>query len=283
LIARQALETIGFELGEESVIDVKDFEAEVLARSHETPVLVDFWAPWCGPCRQLGPVLEKIASEEGAGFELAKVNTDEDQMTAMRYGIRSIPAVKLFVDGQVVDEFIGALPEPQVRAWLRKAVPSETRRLVEAARAAIDTGDTETAGSLLEQALSIEPASPDASILMARLLLFRDPARALELSRVHGVPYDESQAVQRVAAILKDGVPEGLPESPAREPYAEGVAALAAGDLDLALTRLVDSVARNRRYQDEAARKTCLAVFALLGDRNELTQKHRRRLEMALF
>ena len=106
-----------------AVSDVDNFDQQVLERSRELPVLVDFWAAWCGPCRVLGPVLEAMASQTDGRWELAKVDTETHQDVAARYGIRSIPAVKLFVDGEVVDEFVGALPEPQIRAWLERLLP----------------------------------------------------------------------------------------------------------------------------------------------------------------
>ena len=267
----------------DGITDVSNFEEQVVEASKEKPVLVDFWAPWCGPCRQLGPVLEKIAAEPDAPFTLAKLNTDQDQATATRYGIRSIPAVKLFVDGRVVDEFIGALPETQVRAWLQRAIPDESRRLVQSAREAIDAGDTEAAESMLEQALIVAPASAEAAMMLARLIVFKDPARAELLSHTPGAGFDEAQAVRRVASALKDGPPADLPDDPAREGYVAAFQALASGDQETALSQLVASVRRNRRYHDEAARKTAVALFLVLGEKHPLTQKHRRALEMALF
>ena len=265
------------------MIDVTNFEQEVLAASHEKPVLVDFWAPWCGPCRQLGPILERLSEEEGAGFTLARLNTDENQTVAMQYGIQSIPAVKLFVDGQVVDEFIGALPERQVRDWLARAIPSETNRLVEDASAAFAEGDRDAAEALSEEALALEPSNATAALLLARLLVFKDPARANALSHTPGAEFADAEAVENVVRLLRDGAETDLPDSPGREAYAGAIGKLQQGDLDTALAGLVDSVRKDRHFHDDVARRTLLRLFNVLGDRHELTQKHRRALEMALF
>jgi putative thioredoxin len=267
-------------------VDVTDFEQQVLQASREGPVLVDFWAEWCGPCRQLGPILEKIADEDGAGFTLAKVNTDQNPEVSQRYGIRSIPAVKLFADGEVVDEFIGALPETQVRTWLAKAVPNETRQRVVEAQEALDIGRREGAITILEEILRGDAANAAAQALLARCIAFDDPERAKELAaqaaRTDAAYVPVSVALQTLVELGEVDA-TALPDDPSRSALAGAVASLTAGDVDAALGGFVQAVRVNRRYEDELARRACLAVFALLGDKNELTKKHRRALEMALF
>ena len=269
------------------MIEVTNFEEQVLAASHDKPVLVDFWAPWCGPCRQLGPILEKLDEEDGR-FTLAKLNTDEDQTTAMRYNVRSIPAVKLFVNGEVTDEFLGALPEPRVRQWLKDALPSESKRLLEDASALIDGGDSKTAAAMLEQALEVEPDNADALSMLANLVVFSEPERALDLakqaSRLDASKYSASQGIETIVDLLARLDSAGtLPDDPAKAPYIEALSKLGAGDLDGTLAGLIDSVRRNKRYNDDAARLAAVALFNVLGTRHPLTQKHRRALEMALF
>jgi putative thioredoxin len=267
-------------------VEVTNFQEQVLEASKEKPILVDFWAPWCGPCRQLGPILEKMAEEPDAGFVLAKVNTDEDQATAVRYNIRSIPAVKLFQDGEVKDEFLGALPESQVRRWLQNALPNEAKQRVQEAQALIDAGDENAAQALLEQVLNESPANAEASAKLARLVVFRQPERAIELARVAArqdatfVP--ESQAIHEVASLQDENL-ESLPEDPARQAYVEALSALGEADVDRALERFVHSVRLNKHFHNDAARRAAVALFTLLGPQNELTKKHRRALESALF
>ena len=156
-----------------------------------------------------------------------------------------------------MDEFIGALPEQQVRAWLQKAIPSETRRLLQEAGEALAAGDSEQAEALLEEAVTLEPANAEAALLLAKLVGVPATRRGLRRCRERPrAAFDQAQAVQRVAGLLLAEAAVELPDDPAREAYVAGVEALAGGDADAALTRLVDSVRRNRGYNDDAARKT---------------------------
>ena len=270
------------------VVEVSDFEQEVLEASRERPVLVDFWAPWCGPCRQLGPVLERLAEEDDAGFVLAKVNTDESQAVSMRYNIRSIPAVKLFVDGEVKDEFIGALPEAQVRRWLKQALPNPLADQVRVARSLAEEGETEKALSILDAVLAADPTSADAALAKASLLLYREPGTASELAamaaREDPSLYSLAQAIQDTAELIESREElAALPDEPAKQPLVEAIETLAHGEVEKALELLVQSVRLNKRYHNDAARRAALALFAVLGDKHPVTQKQRRALEMALF
>ncbi|MEM1125201.1 MAG: tetratricopeptide repeat protein [Bacteroidota bacterium] len=265
--------------------DVTDFDRDVLIPSHAAPVLVDFWAPWCGPCRVLGPVLERLA-DEADGWTLAKVNTDQHPQVSAQYGIRGIPAVKLFVDGAVVDEFTGALPEAAIRQWLEKALPSENTQRLAAAEAAFEAGEAEAARPLLEQILADEPTHPQASIRLAQLLAFEDPDRALTL--VERAPFAGPHYVQiaeaiRTLAHLGQTTPSDLPEGPGREAFTQALVALADGDFDAAVPRFIEVITVDRYYADDAARKACVALFTLLGPQHEVTRTYRRRFDMALY
>ncbi|GIV61393.1 MAG: thioredoxin [Rhodothermaceae bacterium] len=269
-------------------VSVLNFEEDVLRASHEKPVLVDFWAPWCGPCRVLGPVLERLAAEQADRWTLVKVNTDEYPELSMRYGIRGIPAVKLFVDGQVVDEFVGALPEMAIRQWLDKALPSENKRHLEEAEVAMEEGDTERAEALLRQVLAAEPTNPKARALLARLVVFEDPEEAARLAEGAATAEPRyvylAEAVKTVADVLRrQQAPESLPEGPARETFRAALDALARRDFDEALARFIDVIRTDRYYEDDAARKACVALFNLLGEDHEITRRHRRTFDMSLY
>lgn len=267
--------------------DVQDFQQDVIEASRERPVLVDFWAPWCGPCKQLGPVLEKL-DHEAESWSLVKVNTDENPDAARRYGIRGIPAVKLFHDGNVIGEFTGALPEHAVRNWLDEHLPSESKSQIEAAKEALQQGDTEEAEQLLWPVLDDNPDDPEAKVLLAQALAFRDPTRAKALAEDADIADPElrqvREAVQTIARLIALGERlDDLPEAPVRDTYRAGIEALSDADYDAALDRFIDVVQQDRDYDDDGARKACVALFALLGNEHPATQAHRRTFDMALY
>jgi putative thioredoxin len=271
-----------------TTFEVSSFQEDVIENSQKKPVVVDFWAPWCGPCRALGPVLEKLAQENEDTWTLVKVNTDEHPAVSQRYGIRGIPAVKLFVDGDVVDEFTGALPEYAVKQWLEKALPSENRLRVEQAEAALEADNFDLAASLLEAVLDEEPTNAKARILLAQILVFRDPARAESLAEgasFAGPSYVQiEEAVHTIARLMRlHENPDDLPDEDGKAPYLAALHALAARDFDTALTTFIEVIQTNRYYNEDGARKACIALFTLLGPQHPTTRMHRRTFDMSLY
>ncbi len=271
-------------------IDTDAFGPAVLQRSHEVPVVVDFWAEWCAPCRTLGPTLEKLAAEYGGQFELVKVDVDANQALARQFGVQGIPLVLAFRNGQPVDRFTGALPEPAVRQWLDGILPTEADRLVDAARDAIFDGDEAEADRLLREVLAGDPGHPEAGTTLASLLIARgDTEEALiVLGRLSPTPEVERlQATARVAASQDSDLPAleaRLAEDPddedARLDLAQALAARQ--EHEPALDHLLKVVAAGGDRKDDA-RQAMLDVFGLLGNEHPLTAAYRRQLANVLF
>ena len=259
--------------------EVQDFEQDVVLASEQQPVLVDFWAPWCGPCRVLGPIVEKLAQEPDTPWTLVKVDTDKHPDLSQRFGIRGIPNLKLFHRGAVVAELPGALPEHELREWLRQHLPSEEKEALWQALALLEQGKDTEALPLLQQAHAA--GIPEASVWLAQALVFDQPQQALDLLEHAGLS-DRENALRTLAQTLLD-VPLQGPASPAREPYAAGVEALRNRDFSAALDWLIQSVSLDKKYREELARKVVVAIFQFLGPTHPLTVEHRRAFSMALY
>ncbi len=278
-------------------VNQENFEALVVAASHQQPVVIDFWAPWCGPCKVLKPMLEKLAEEYGGKFVLAKVNSDENQELSAHFAVRGIPAVKAMVKGKVVDEFTGALPEGEVRAWLDKLIPSPAEELRLAAQQQRLAGNTEGAMKLLAEASSLAPNNEWIRVDGAEILLAQGEiaaARAL-LESLRDVDIQKDGRVLQLIAQAK------LAElATGGEDEATLLAAIAKNENDLdarlklshvlvashryaeGMDQLLEIVRRDRTFQDDIARKTLLDVFSLLSGQGELVATYRRKLASSL-
>lgn len=273
------------------------FESEVVEKSHATPVLVDFWAPWCGPCRSLSPVLEKLAEEYAGAFLLAKINTDENQDLALAFQIRSIPQVVLFQEGKAVDQFAGAVPEAEIRRFLKPYCPTEVDKLFSQARVKLEAGQAEQAQDLLEQVIDREPQYWPARLALAKLLIGEQlPEQAR--SHLQAIPFlaDERESADRLEQVIgfqadcqEAGGQASLRKILESTPHdlaarvALASCLVAAGQYREALEEFLAVVARDKHYREDSARKGMLAVFSLIGERSDLAEEFRGRLARTLY
>lgn len=270
-----------------------NFDDVVLQGSGRRPVLVDFWAPWCGPRRTLGPILDRIATEYAGRLTLAKLNTEDEPELAGSFGVRSIPNCKLFIDGNVVDEFTGALPEGAIRDFLAGALPSPAAPLVATAKALMATGNADAALIKLDEAQAID--AQDEDLLLTRveaLLAAGRPADAnaliggIEASRRNMRDERRLAAIKARTAFAGDAgtdlatlarqaaaVP---PDCAAKLAYARALAA--SGDYEPALEQLLAIVRTDRKFGDDVGRKMMLTVFAALPGDSDIVRRYRREL-----
>ena len=267
--------------------DTDDFDKEVIERSHRIPVLVDFWAAWCGPCKVLGPVLERMAQQSQDQWVLAKLDTEKHPTIAAQFGIRSIPNVKLFVDGQVSEEFVGALPEPQVAEWLRRVLPNKYRAQLDGARQLLLENRASQAQGILQPIVAVEPDNDQAIALLAQSFLGSDAQQAIrtvEPIKLGSTQFEAAEAVRTFAKMVGHmGSPQSLPEDSVRDIYLKAIGDTSSNDFEAALEGFVEVIRKNRYYDDDGARKACIAIFELLGEDHEFTKRFRPAFSSALF
>ncbi len=269
--------------------EMKDFRVDVVEASRTTPIIIDFWAEWCGPCRTLGPVLEKLAAEAKGKWKLVKIDTEAHPQIAAQFQIKSIPAVKMVHNGAIVAEFVGALPEPQIRKWLEQYLPPD-KSLMDAEQHLNDLlalGDRNAAREVLAEQFAADPHSKD---LAARLAMLCIPDRIEDARALLTVIKDEPKYdIERESVVFYEYV-RNLPESvtfvgndKAVDHYIAGCKAMRDGDFEMALSSFIDSMMRDRSIDDDGARRGCVAIFSVLGELHPTTKAWRRRFSMALY
>jgi putative thioredoxin len=276
-----------------------DFETEVLERSRQVPVVVDFWAEWCGPCRMLGPILEKLAGEKAGQFVLAKVNVDEAQQLAGYFGIEGIPAVRVFREGRLADGFEGLYPEPEVRAFLDRQLPSASDRLAQKA-AELEASNPAEAESIYRKALTANVDDPQAHVGLARLLIAaHKDDEAKELLAPLGAVDDvgkEAERLRRILELRSNQQAQGSSTSEAelrRKMHAGPENARLRFELGSllaqqerypeALEMLLSAAERDRELGRTEVRELMVKLFEILGVRSELSDSYRDRLRSLLY
>jgi putative thioredoxin len=267
--------------------EIQNFTTDVIERSYTIPVLVDFWAEWCAPCRILGPVLEHLAEKYKEQWVLAKLNTEIHPDIARQYGVQGIPNVKLFVDGEVSDEFVGALPEEMVEQWLRKALPSKYRGQIKEALQLLSQRNIRKAQKVLQKVIKAEPENQQATTLLASTYVYSDHQKALELVkniREDSDYGDIAEAIRTFGTLfqLRDQ-PETLPEIPVKDQYLEAIDELRAERFGEALEKFIEVIRTNRQYHEDGARKACIAIFRFLGEDHEISRTYRPNFSSALY
>lgn len=277
-------------------VTAANFAAEVVQASRTTPILVDFWAPWCGPCKSLMPVLTKLADEFQGAFKLAKVNIDQQQQLAQQFGVRSVPTVKVVKDGQIVDEFTGAIPEAQIRELLAKYIQRKSDILMQQAYDNYQAGDKAARQTMIEIANS-EPGNLKLRLLLADVLIEEkqyDDAKDILLA-LPAAAQQQPEVARLLSRLELINAAKTLPgmaslliriaTNPNDHQARQQLSTLyiAQADYEAAMEQLLEIMRRDRKFDEDAGRKGLLKVFELLGGAGELVTRYRQQMSRLLY
>ena len=277
-------------------VSEQNFQSEVIEKSNSVPVVVDFWAPWCGPCQTLKPILEKLAEEYQGKFILAKVNSDENQNLAVQFGVRGIPSVKAVYNGKIINEFSGALPESSVREFLDKVIPNESEIKRQEAMTSYETGDINAALALLDEAIRLDDSNHIAKINKATLLLETQDTQSAK-DMIQQLPANVQQEESVKELLTKIDWSERSSDLPDKQTLQKQIAeddSNLQARLDLAnhyineqsyeaaFELLFDVIKKDRNFGDDIARKTVLSVFTLIGPQDPRVRAARKTLASLL-
>lgn len=262
---------------------VNNFDTEVLERSHEVPVLVDFWSPSCRPCLFLAPVLEKLEGQDEGKWEMVKVNTMHHGQLAANYGVSSIPHVQLFYKGKKVSEFVGALPEGTLVKWLDQFIPTETKEKLQAIRERMTSGERSEAVNDLRAFVAEHPEEHMGKLILAHEIVLSDPAAAKEMVsdiKPGDLLYESADNVRILAELMSF---EQQDETPAGIEIAAAGAAIRKEDFETAISSMVKAVEIDKDFSSELPRRGSIALFRMFGPNHPLTLRYQRKFEMALY
>lgn len=264
-----------------------NFEYEVINYSHNIPVVVDFWAEWCVPCKMMDPILHKITKDHEGDFRLAKVNVDENQNLAIRYNVRGIPAVKAFREGSIVAEISGVQTEPQIRAFLRDIIPSPAALNLDKGNSLLESGKWMEADKTFRQVLNDQPGNSNALLGLSKCLLAtgraaeaRNILNAFPVSR----EFSSAEKLKPLAVILSHYQKSQIEPATALEStYLHALRLVTRGNLPAAMDGMLDVLRGDKNFHNGDAKQVILGLFELLGPQNPLTRQYQSELALVLF
>jgi len=264
-----------------------NFEYEVINFSHKTPVVVDFWAEWCVPCKMLGPILQRLAEKREGDFRLAKVNVDENQNLAMRFNIRGIPMVKAFRNGNMVSEFSGIQPETKIRKFLSDLIPTPLDLSLDKANSLLDREIWEESCTTFREVLDKRPGHPNALLGLSKALLAQgrgQEARVILISFPVSMEYSSAEKLLPLATALIDyKKSENDPDNPIEATYNHALRLITIGNLPAAMDGILEVLKNDKDYNDGEAKQVILSIFEILGVENPTTRQYQSELASVLF